>query len=114
MNRAPSGKDLAQKSLLNLQAVSKSVDKPAHGQGGAGASKSATSQSNQAQYLVINSSKDIKARDSAKRRGEASGPSNGGPSSTTGYANPGSASLKEKRLSQHQAQQFVNNQFNST
>ena len=56
----------------------------------------------------LGSSKDVKARDSAKRRREASGGAG-----STGYGNPaGSAgsSLKEKRLSQHQAQQFVNNQ----
>ena len=113
MNKAPSGRDLGQKSLLNLQAVSKSVDKQAASQGSAAASKSAAAQGNQQQYLVINSSKDIKARDSAKRRREASGASNGGTASTAGYGNHvggAGSSLKEKRLSQHQAQQFVNNQ----
>lgn len=105
MNKAPSGKDIGQKSLLNLQTVSKSVDKQTTGQGSVGPSKSASGQGNQQQYLVINSSKEIKVRDSAKRRREASGASNGGASTVTN-----GATLKEKRLSQHQAQQFVNNQ----
>ena len=108
MTKAPSGRDLAQKSLLNLQTVSKSVDKQGTIQGTTTAAKGGASQSNPQQYLGINSNKDIKARDSAKRRREASGPSNGA-AGTTGYGGTGS-SLKEKRLSQHQAQQFVNNQ----
>lgn len=113
MNKAPSGKELGQKSLLNLQNVSKSVDKQATGPAGAVASKGAATHQNQQQnYLVLNSNKDIKVRESAKRRREASGASNGGAASGQGYANHGSngPSLKEKRLSQHQAQQFVNNQ----
>ena len=111
MNKAPSGKDLAQKSFLNLQTVSKSVDKQPTGQAGAAASKGGANQGNQ-QHVVINN-KEIKVRDSAKRRREASGTSHGGAATTTGNANQAGsagATLKEKRLSQHQAQQFVNNQ----
>jgi hypothetical protein len=107
MNKAPSGKELGQKSLLNLQNVSKSVDKQATGPTCSLASKGAPSHQNQQQnYLVLNSNKEIKVRESAKRRREASGASNSGAANSSGYG----PALKEKRLSQHQAQQFVNNQ----
>ena len=105
MNKAPSGKDLGQKSLINLQTVSKSVEKQGTAQAGAHALKPATTQGTPQQYLALNSSKEVKARDSAKRRREGSGASNGG-AGMSGYGAPaGSAggSLKEKRLSQHQA-----------
>ena len=101
MNKAPSGKELGQKSLLNLQTVSKSVDKQGTGQTGTAATKGAAS-TNQQQYLVINSSKEIKARDSGKRGREGSGPSHAGTAGIAGYGNQASnagGNLKEKRLS---------------
>lgn len=113
MSKAPSGKELGQKSLLNLQNVSKSLEKQATGPIGAAVSRGATTQgSQQPNYLALNGGKEVKIRESAKRRREASGASNGGAANGAGYAGHGSngPTLKEKRLSQHQAQQFVNNQ----
>lgn len=116
LTKAPSGKDisLAQKSVLNLQNVSKSVEKQAGNAGGApgAAQKGVVAQGTPQQYLVINSNKEGKGRDSAKGRKESSLPSSKGGANVTSYANQfGSAgTMKEKRLSQHQAQQFVNNQ----
>ena len=51
---------------------------------------------------MLNNSKDLKGKDSAKRGREASGASHGaiGNSSTNGNQ---TATMKEKRLSQHQA-----------
>lgn len=113
MQKAPSGKDLGQKSLMNLQNVSKSVEKQGSAQGVAHTAKTAHAQGTPQQYLVMNSNKDGKNRDSSKRAKEEHGQSNGGPAGIGGYGAAGgaaSAGLQEKRLSQQQAQQFVNNQ----
>lgn len=93
--KAPSGKEIGHKSLINLQSMSKSVDKQPSGQVNQKGSGGTGSQ--QQQYLMLNNSKDFKGRESAKRRRDASGASNAGNSST--YANSTAANLKEKRLS---------------
>ena len=61
--------------------------------------------------MLSQNTKDAKVRDSAKRRRDASGASTqagaqGGSSQIYGNNPP---NMKEKRLSQTQAQQFVNN-----
>ena len=49
---------------------------------------------------MLNNSKDFKGKDSAKRRREASGASNGAAQNNSHYGNQ-TSTMKEKRLSQH-------------
>jgi len=49
---------------------------------------------------MLNNSKDFKGKDSAKRRREASGASNGATGNNSCYGNQ-TGTMKEKRLSSH-------------